>query len=130
MRPETKERYKQVIALYKSGKSLEDIATATGYKVSSVKTIINSLGVSIAPPEIDNNLIIQMRKDGKTLKEIGNVVGLSAASVSLRLDKAGYKKAKHRADMDVPVHSYAVQRRAKMCVVGGKRYADLSPLIG
>lgn len=122
--------------LHEEGKTIEEIAKETGYKVGSVKVMLNKSGVKRAKT-IDPFMptIIEMHKNGITVKEIAKKVGFNASYVSHVLCKNGYRKInKDRTVSEVTMNKrklvYADNTiKIPKLVEGGKRYWDVTACI-
>ena len=79
--------------MYEAGSSIEAIAEATGYKVSSVNQLLPEAGI-MRKRKIsdDEDLIVRMRSEGKKLEEISELTGWNIASISKYLCKIGCNK--------------------------------------
>lgn len=135
MRKKTEEVINTMCKLHEEGKSIEEIAEATGYKASSVNVMLSRGGVSRAK-KIDPFMptIIAMRKNGVSVKEIAEEVGFNASYVSHVLCKEGYRKVnKDRTPSEPSVDEsklvYADNTiRIPRVVIGGKVYLDVTAL--
>ena len=135
MRKKTEEVINTMCKLHEEGKSIEEIAEATGYKASSVNVMLNRGGVSRAR-KIDPFMptIIEMRKNGVSVKEIAEEVGFNASYVSHVLCKEGYRKVeKNRAPVELFIDEgklvYADNTvKIPRIMVGGKKYLDVTAL--
>ena len=135
MRKKTEEVINTMCKLHEEGKSIEEIAEATGYKASSVNVMLNRGGVSRAR-KIDPFMptIIAMRKNGVSIKEIAEEVGFNASYVSHVLCKEGYRKVEKNR---VPVEPFIDEGKLVYAdntvkipriMVGGKKYLDVTAL--
>lgn len=135
MRKETEKAINKMRQLHEEGKTIEEIAETTGYKVGSVKVMLNRAGVKRAK-KIDPFMptIIEMHKNGITVKEIAKKVGFNASYVSHVLCKNGYRKInKDRTVSEVTMNKrklvYADHTiKIPRVVIGGKKYLDVTAL--
>lgn len=136
MRKRTEKVINTMCKLHEEGKSIEEIAEATGYKASSVNVMLSRGGVSRAR-KIDPFMptIIAMRKNGVSVKEIAEEVGFNASYVSHVLCKEGYRKVnKDRTVSEATLNKrklvYADNTiKIPKLVEGGKRYWDVTACI-
>lgn len=135
MRKKTEEVINTMCKLHGDGKSIEEIAEATGYKASSVNVMLSRGGVSRAK-KIDPFMptIIEMHKNGITVKEIAKKVGFNASYVSHVLCKNGYRKInKDRTVSEATMNKrqlvYADNTiKIPRVVIDGKKYLDVTAL--
>ena len=135
MRKETEKAIKKMRQLHEEGKTIEEIAEATGYKASSVNVMLSRDGVCRAK-KIDPFMptIIAMRKNGVSVKEIAEEVGFNASYVSHVLCKEGYRKVRKDRTPSEPVVDerklvYADNTiKIPRVVIGGKKYLDVTAL--
>ena len=130
------ENRNKIKELYESGNTFEEISAETGYKVSSIKTILCSLSVRYGK---DNNeayaKALQMRKDGKLIKDISKEVGINEGSLSTYFCKNGLRtkgedtipKEETNVDYaDIESLSHAQPRMARIYNDGGKKWVDVT----
>lgn len=135
MQNKTEEVINKMRQLHEEGKTIEEIAEATGYKVGSVKVMLSKGGVNRAK-KIDSFMptIIAIRKNGASVKEIAEEVGFNASYVSHVLCKEGYRKVRKDRTPSEPVVDerklvYADNTvKIPRVVIGGKKYLDVTAL--
>lgn len=135
MQKKTEEAISKMRQLYEEGKTMDEIAEATGYKASSVKVMLKKGGVN-RERKIEPYMptIITMRKNGVSIKEIAEEVGFNASYISHLLCEIGYRKVrKDRAPSEPSVDEsklvYADNTiRIPRVVIGGKVYLDVTAL--
>lgn len=135
MRKETEKAINKMRQLHEEGKTIEEIAEVTGYKVGSVKVMLSKGGVCRAK-KIDPFMptIIAMRKNGASVKEIAEEVGFNASYVSHVLCKVGYRKVRKDRTPSEPVVDerklvYADNTiKIPRVVIDGKKYLDVTAL--
>ena len=135
MRKKTEEALNKMRQLHEEGKTIEEIAEATGYKASSVNTMLGKTGVQ-RTRKIDPYMptIIEMRKNGVSVKEIAEEVGFNASYVSHVLCKVGYRKVRKdrtpsESSIDTEKLVYADNTvKIPRIVIGGKKYLDVTAL--
>ena len=81
-----KERHELVKQMFKSGKSVDEIKEATGYKWNTIKIILNKSGISYATKvKYDYTGVEEMKRDGMSITEIGKVTGIPRNCISTYL---------------------------------------------
>lgn len=130
MKPETEIRVKKVKKLYEAGASIEEIASATGYKKSSVGAALRKAGIYRKTLIADNlDILLKMRREGKSLKEMSQITGFTVNTISTTLKKEGAKMYTDHGierEIDLSNLTYAKQPKIERIVIDGKTYQDIT----
>lgn len=82
------DNHAKIKEMYESGRTFEQIAEEMGYKITSIRVILNNLGISFAKDKtVMDKVCRQMRKDGKSLIEISKATGRSKPAISTYLSR-------------------------------------------
>ena len=121
-------------AMHSQGKTKEEIAEATGYKMSTLETYLSALGLK-TPDRMKNHLeeMGRMWEEGKSLEYISKKTGFRVGSISKVLRDNGYERRKgYDMDMGEPdlIDDNTVfandKKEYSVCMVNGKRYIDIT----
>lgn len=137
MKEKTEKKHRVLRSMYEQGSSLAEIAEATGYKESSVATLLNKTGAGRRKRRMEDYMpkMLQMRREGKTLEEISRETGFTISGICTKLNRHGCRKnIMHNiyGETEMPDGTgltYAASRKKmEKITVNGREYVDVTGL--
>lgn len=132
------QRHKKILEMYHAGAAFEDIGKATGYKETSVRSILSKLGVCNRRKfQYEKySQIVKLYDQGRNNTQIALLTGVSPSTVTQVLKNYGIRRyIKHDAyeedDIDTDTLQFAVERKPKFerVICNGKEYTDITDAI-
>lgn len=132
------QKRKKVIDMYYAGLPFSEIAKETGYKETSVRSILSQEGLCYRQKVLDKKHaeVIRLCNEGMSNTKISKVTGYSEGTISSILIKYGVRRyIKHDTydedDIDTSSLQFAIERKPKFekVICNGKEYTDITDAI-
>jgi len=117
------------ITMRVEGKTLAEIAAATGASMSKISTVLNRMGLGHKKFNLDVAAYNALRAEGKTVKDIATAWGIRITTLNMAVHK---HRKRHGADSIPMVYNpkHVDVERAKALKAEGKTYTEIGKVFG